>query len=167
MVMEEEEIMNTPQPQAEATQEQAIEVQLSNNLTLLMPPKVEVDFMEWDQSKDEQGEEMLVPRLRRASISSYVPMKIFHEMLAGRAQILKLKSMDGSNTENTAEMMGWMVDVVLAVWQRTEPKMTRERFENGLQMDQVLELFNRFFGALMGRLGERGRFMQTLQNNRS
>lgn len=144
-----------------ASQEEA----LTSNLTLLMPPRVEVDFMEHDEVVDPStGETTIVDRIRRASISSYVPMSTFHQMLAGRSKLLKAKGDDMA--DNLDDLMAWMRDAVFQVWKRSEPKMTIERFADGLQMDQIMELFQRFFGELMRRLGERGRFMQSLNQPR-
>ncbi len=150
---------------AKAFEEHAAQT-LASNLTLLMPPRIEVDFMEWDKVVDpESGEETLMPRIRRASISTYVPMRIFHAMLAGRSSVLRLKQEETNNPEHQAKMMEWMTETCLAVWQRTEPKMTQDRFENCLQMPQILELFQRFFGGLMARMNEQSRFALALQGS--
>jgi hypothetical protein len=162
-MVEATDLFTQEQPEGQMNGTRMTEDALASNLTLVMPPRIEVDFMEVEEGVDASGEPTLTQHLRRASISTYVPMTIFHEMLAGRQQVLKLKAGDATNPEHTAEMMEWMVGMTLAVWKRSEPKMTRERFGNGLQMDQILELFQRFFGGLMGRMGERGRLMQTLQ----
>jgi hypothetical protein len=147
--------------------ELATEDQLTTNLEIVAPEPVRVTFME--EQKDEHGEPQLVPRI--ALIRTYVPIFAFHEMLRDRQKLLKevrrkkleiLRSPDNDGTEEIKEilmeeakeveqsiMMDWLTRQVLNVWKLTEKDMTIERFELGVEFEQVEVLFNRFFGGLM------------------
>lgn len=140
-----------------------------SHLLWLLPPRAEVNIVEWIQSVDPAtGLSLCMPRERRASISCFVPMRIFHAMLAGRERVLRLKKLaEAGETgidDNSGDYLVWVVDMTLAVWQLTEPGMEREAFECGLGMDQIMELFELFFGEQMRRFAERSRFQRAQRN---
>lgn len=155
----------TDEPQQAPAPEQ-VEVQLTSNLLLVMPPRVEVDIVEWMEDHDpEVVRAGLVPSVRRASISTYVPMRVFHKMLLGRAKLTQFAAIQSGDLESAGDAIEWMVDMVLEVWKLSEPHMSREGLLNGLQLEQILELFQRFFGDSMRRLAERGRFVRALRSS--
>lgn len=147
----------------EGSIEYAMDDQLEANLEIVAPAPVRVTFMEEGPDGEEQ------PRL--AEIRTYVPVFIFNEMLRDRQRVLKdvrrkklaiTRSEENDGTPEVIEMlqeeakeleqaiMGeWVQEQVLKVWKRTEKNMTFEKFTHGLQLDQVQELFTRFFGGLM------------------
>lgn len=141
------------------------ETPLESNLRQLLPERIEVNLVEYVEDHDpEVVRAGFVPQIRTARISTFVPMKIFHRMLAGRERVMRLKQAaeggESAAIEHSAEYMDWVVEMVLDVWKLSEPWMTREALENGLDLDQVMELFERFFGASIRRMAERGRFLR-------
>jgi hypothetical protein len=154
---------NTAVVEVEGSVEYALEDQLEANLEIVAPAPVKVTFME------EDGDGNDVPRI--AEIRTYVPVFIFNEMLRDRQRILKdvrrkklaiMRSEENDGTPEVLEMlqeeakeleqsiMGeWVQGQVLKVWQRTEKNMTLEKFQRGLNFEQIQGLFTRFFAGLM------------------
>jgi molecular chaperone DnaK (HSP70) len=144
--------------------------ELERNLKVIAPLPVEVTFFDGDAE-------------RTAKIKTRVPMSVFHEMLGTRQKVRKevrrqklaiLRSTENDGTEEVTEMLKeeakeveqeimtrWLVEQVLAVWRRTEPDMTFEQLENGLEFEQVEALFSRFFGGLMRQKRFKDRLMHT------
>lgn len=147
----------------EGSVEYALEDQLEANLEIVAPAPIKVTFME----EGPDGED--VPRT--AEIRTYVPVFIFNEMLRDRQRILKdvrrkklaiMRSEENDGSPEVLEMlqeeakeleqsiMGeWVQGQVLRVWQRTEKEMTLDKFQRGLNFEQIQGLFTRFFAGLM------------------
>lgn len=99
------------------------------------------------RDRDESGKAYV----RKVDLESFVPMRIFNKMLASRQRIVKERErfLAGNSATDADPIIGWMVDQVLAVWQLTEPSMTRERLEDGLPFENLSALFSRFFGRVL------------------
>lgn len=154
---------NTAIVEVEGSIEYALDDQLEANLEIVAPAPIRVSFME----EGPNGEDVQ----RIAEIRTYVPVFIFNEMLRDRQRILKdvrrkklaiMRSEENDGTPEVIEMlqeeakeleqsiMGeWVQGQVLRVWQRTEKEMTLDKFQRGLNFEQIQGLFTRFFAGLM------------------
>lgn len=126
---------------------------------LPVPIKVSfMDFVPYEAGKDLNGKPIIrnkpVPRL--AEISTYVPMKIFHGLLASQRKIAKIRNAatkaDGEIDEET---FNWMAEQVLSVWKLTEPDMTFDRLVSGLDPFKLMGLFALFFDNLLKKMGQK------------
>ena len=158
-----EENHDAPRPIIEALPR--MQEEPASSLSLLIPEPVEVSFVDWRVKHDEEtGEDYREPFVRRARISTFVPMAIFNKMLAGRERVARLKQMSEETGDaaisNSGEYLAWVIEMTHSVWQLTEPGMSRERFMGGLQMPQILELFERFFGEQMRSFAARSQYRQ-------
>lgn len=154
---------NTAIVEVEGSIEYALDDQLEANLEIVAPAPIRVSFME----EGPNGEDVQ----RIAEIRTYVPVFIFNEMLRDRQRILKdvrrkklaiMRSEENDGSPEVLEMlqeeakeleqsiMGeWVQGQVLRVWQRTEKEMTLDKFQRGLNFEQIQGLFTRFFAGLM------------------
>lgn len=153
---------SVPSATAQTQVEQAnqfIAEAMAVNLDEAVAEPVAVTFVEWEQRplldaegaprKDADGRPLVrrVRMPRQALIETYVPMRIFNKMMAYRTSILKAQAAQGGDaSEGQAAQLDMMVDMTLAVWQLTEPDMTRERYVEGLDFRKIGALFARFFG---------------------
>lgn len=141
------------------------------NLRLLLHETLDITIMEEVNLRAEIDEESgievelsdWIPRT--AHIKVWVPMAVFHQMLAGRKKITRLRSMvagtaEDMEAEESEALIDWVFEQVFNVWRLTERKMTPERLRKGLNFEQALELFDRFFGALLKRMAERNKRQQ-------
>jgi hypothetical protein len=136
---------------------------MSVNLSQVIPPVVDVDVMEY--VPDPEDPERFVLKTRTAHINCYVPMRIFHQMLASRQKMLESLRQEEAGVgagegANQSDMMAWMTEQVLQVWKLTERNMTLERLETGLTFDVIFGLFTRFFGDLIKRWQAKGKLMR-------
>lgn len=90
-------------------------------------------------STDENGDELVTTQIRTrvAHIRTKVPMRLFNKMLEAHDGVMR-----GADSEKKID---WMTDQVLAVWQITEPKITKDEILDGLDFEQIGGLFTRFF----------------------
>lgn len=77
------------------------------------------------------------PSLRTAHIQNIVPVDVYHEAMA-------LGSKGGSE----AEAISAMTDIVLKIWQITEPRMSRKALVDGIGFEGIAALAGRFFDKL-------------------
>jgi hypothetical protein len=75
---------------------------------------------------------------RTARILNFVPVPVYHEAMKLRNQL------QGSDIEAQLETM---TDLVLKVWKQTEPWMSKEQLQEGLDFLSIGALFRRFFNA--------------------
>lgn len=113
---------------------------LAVNVGEVTAEPVTVALVEYKQKTvtDEDGTERTVNRRITTSheIDTFVPMRIFNRMIAERETAIG-KGPDA--------LLQWQVNCVLAVWQLTEPDMTRDRLIDGLGFKAIGGLFARFF----------------------
>lgn len=139
--------------QANALMEEAAAV----NLDEVLISTVSVAFVEWlpveKQSVDGQPVTRYSPQVRHAEISDYVPMHLLNRMIAGEKKARRAREYYLAGDENFTQdpHLAWMSEQIFAVWKLTEPDMTQERFQKGLNFDQIQGLFSRFFGGLLRR----------------
>jgi len=98
---------------------------------------------------DEGGVERTRNRsyVRHAYISTHVPNRVFNQMIAGRAQLLKDLKRRGiaDKAEIQLEQAKWAINPVWWVWKLSEEDMTLERLDAILSGMQTQKLFLRFF----------------------
>jgi hypothetical protein len=135
--------------QVDQTLDQAQQV----NLDEVTIEELEVAFIEYE-SVEKDGQKHMRPHKRVALISTYVPISLLHKMLAGqkKAQALKVRVDSGELEMEDDPMMLWISRQVFAVWKLSEPDMSWERFERGLDLEKVLGLFSRFFSSTLRKL---------------
>jgi hypothetical protein len=129
----------------------------------VLPEAVDVPFAEYIEYKAGErsdGTPIIRRKLERriAHIETYVPMSVFHKMMASQERIRKFQAMKkGENgqmdPENQKQMLGWMVDQILEVWKLTEPDMSAEKLIEGLGFQNTMRLFGLFFGDQLKSLG--------------
>jgi hypothetical protein len=78
-----------------------------------------------------------VPKTRTARIQSLVPVDIYHKAMA----------LQNQNT-SASGMINAMTDVVLEIWQITEPWMDRKTLVEGVDFEGIAALAERFFDKL-------------------
>ena len=112
-----------------------------------------VDFQPYEAGKDLSGQPIIrnKPVIRTAEISTYVPMKIFHGLIASQEKLNRIRKAGAEGGAPSDEMLQWMSEQVLAVWKLTEPDMTLDRLTSGLDMFKIMGLFQHFFGSLLNR----------------
>lgn len=98
------------------------------------------------------------PVNRKSEINTYVPVVILHKMMASQEKLKKLQAIRAKNAEIDSgmqqEMIGWMHQQVLNVWQLTEPDMTLDKLSEGIDFKKTFGLFNCFFGNLLTGLSK-------------
>lgn len=114
-----------------------------------------VSVMIKEYADDPQHPGRRIPAWRRVELDRFVPMKIFNKMMASRLKAqkqIKLREQalerDGDVNEDDPNVL-WMMQNVLNVWNLTEPDMTLERLEEGLNFAKIQKLFALFFGEMM------------------
>lgn len=78
-----------------------------------------------------------VPKTRMAHIQSMVPVDIYHKVMALNNQKL-----------SADETINAMADIVLEIWQITEPWMDRKALIEGIDFEGIAALAERFFDRL-------------------
>lgn len=99
---------------------------------------------------------------RTAEISTYVPMRVLHKMMASQERIKQIQMMgakslakgDGPREGGQQQMLEWMTNQVLDVWRLTEPDMSADRLMDGLSFQKMFALFRIFFGDLLKNLNK-------------
>lgn len=139
---------------AQAQAEQALEMVQAVNLDEVDIEDIEVAFVEYEEVTDKGGRKRHKAHKRTAYISTYVPMRLLNKMLASqrKAQTLKKRVDAGQLEVDEDPMMVWISRQVFEVWKLSEPDMTYERFEKGLDLEKVMGLFGRFFGSTLQKL---------------
>lgn len=121
----------------------------------VLPEPINISIVEFVEYKTKDGITRRKPHIRVAEIYTYVPMKIFHRMMASQEKIraiqeVRARALDGKlDDESQQTMLHWMVDQVLQVWNLTEPDMTSDKLTEGLGFKKVIGLFGVFFGDLL------------------
>jgi hypothetical protein len=127
----------------------------------VLPIPIKVSFMDYVPYKageDLNGQPIIrnkpVPRM--AEISTYVPMKIFHGLIASQKKLRKIRDA-AAKLDNAVddETFTWMGEQVLGVWVLTEPDMTLDRLISGLDMFKIMGLFSLFFDSLLKHLNQK------------
>lgn len=116
------------------------------NLDEVVIDDVVVSIVERAPVQLEDGTEILKAKVRKATISTYVPMQIFNSMMQTYSPIAQAEP---------AERLRWVAEQVLAVWKLTEPQMTLDRLVNGLDFDKISALFAHFFADQLRRQNAR------------
>lgn len=122
------------------------------NLDEVTTEVLRVGIRDYREETMENGQKRRIPWPRIAEIENFVPMKVFNRMMASRNRVLKERQIylsQGDRDDHEDPMIGWMMSQVLAVWQLSEPDMTLERLERGLDFERVSALFTRFFARLL------------------
>lgn len=136
------------------------------NFDEVLPEPIDVEIIEFEDYETTQGNRKMRrrrPVKRIASINTYVPMKIFHRMLASQEKVRRFQQLMQQSKNGQApadaqgEMIQWLINQVLSVWQLSEPDMTADALEEGLSMTKILFLFNLFFAEQLKNLGQRQR----------
>jgi hypothetical protein len=122
----------------------------STDFSEVLPEPIEVTLIEYEETevgerKDGTPIIRRDPVARSAFINTYVPMKVFHQMMASQERLRKAQAANPSDSDQQA-MLGWMTQQVLAVWQLTEPDMDFDVLSEGLSFQKILGLFSAFFG---------------------
>lgn len=129
----------------------------------VLPEPIKIVWAEYVsyQERLEDGREVTKRRLvrRESEINTYVPVKILNRMMASQERIKKLqglrnKGADQIDGQSQQEMIDWMAQQVLNVWQLTEPDMSLERLQEAFDFKRLFGLFNLFFGSLLAGLSK-------------
>ncbi len=121
----------------------------SVNLDEVTTDIVPVAFVEFEPHES-GGVKRMKPRVRHAEIIDYVPMYLLNRALANERKIKKIRAkIDAEEMEEPEEdvQMTSLQRSVYEVWKLSEPEMTFDRFKVGLELSQVMGLYNRFFGV--------------------
>lgn len=138
-------------------------LQASTTFDEVLPEPIKIVWGEYVDYREtlEDGREVTRRRLvRRVSeINTYVPVKILNRMMASQERIKKIqalrtKSPDQVDGQSQQEMIDWMSQQVLNVWQLTEPDMTIEKLQEAFDFKKIFGLFNLFFGSLLAGLNK-------------
>lgn len=131
-------------------------LQASTTFDEVLPEPIKIVWGEYVDYREtlEDGREVTRRRLvRRVSeINTYVPVKILNRMMASQERIKKIqalrtKSPDQVDGQSQQEMIDWMSQQVLNVWQLTEPDMTIEKLQEAFDFKKIFGLFNLFSAA--------------------
>jgi len=143
----------------------------------VLPQPVVVTWVEYveQDAMDEDGnvildpdtgtpERIRLPRNRKSTISTYVPMDILHGMIASQDKLKQIQALSRQAAQNggvlpkgeQGDVIEWLLDQVVAVWKLTEPKMTKQKLAQGLSFQKTFKLFNVFFGDLLQQLSGLG-----------
>jgi hypothetical protein len=130
----------------------------------VLPEDIRVSIVEFIDEETEVDGRVIKrrrPSRRTASISTYVPMKVFHRMMASQEKVRRFQMMkkqgDQIDPAGQQVMLEWMTAQVAAVWQLTEPDMTEEKISEGLSFQKIMGLFGLFFGDQLKSLAEQGK----------
>ena len=123
----------------------------------VLPEPITVGWIEYIEQEQMVGGIRMTKRkaIKRVSeIETYVPVKILNRMMASQEKIKKLQALRSQDPtqldgQTQKDMVDWMSSQVLSVWQLTEPAMTLEKLQEGLDFKKTLGLFNLFFGNLL------------------
>jgi hypothetical protein len=123
----------------------------STDFSEVLPEPIEVTIVEYEEIQVEVDKHRKPimrrePVARTTWINTYVPMRVFHQMMASQERIKRAQALNPDDSDQQA-MIGWMTEQVLAVWRLTEPEMTLEALVDGLSFQKVLGLFSAFFGS--------------------
>lgn len=132
----------------------------STNFDEVLPEPVMVrivEFVEYEAELNGQKVYRRKPVQRVAEINTYVPLRVLHKMMASQEKIRRIQAaranpnqIDGAMQQ---EMIDWITQQVLSVWKLTEPDMTAERLQEGLDLKKIMGLFSLFFGNLQTGMG--------------
>lgn len=135
----------------------------TSDFTEVLPEAIDVPFVEYvtyQAGERPDGTPIMRRKIERSvrRIETYVPMIVFHKMMASQERIRKFQAMQRGDKgqmapEGQQEMLAWMVEQVLAVWKLTEPDMTAEKLIEGLGFQNTMRLFACFFGDQLKSLG--------------
>jgi len=139
---------------------------LQINLNEVAPEAVEVSLREYvpvtEQGADGQSRTRNKLVTTQHLIETSVPMKLFNRMVATqkRAQEQRRVWLAKTGAENQEPeddpMLAWQLQQVFVIWRLTEPEMTLDRLEMGLDIAQVQGLFARFFARYLNLLRTAG-----------
>ncbi len=126
-------------------QQQALEEELAN-LEEAAPLPIRVRIKRYETVLEEPGGEgetleRRVLKSRVATIERHVQMRLYNRMVHRRTL---LRRKDNVSEDEWTEHIA---TCVLEVWQQSEPAMTKEALDEGLDADQFSELFRLFFGG--------------------
>jgi len=122
------------------------------NFSEVLPEPVEVDIVEYEETEIGQrpnGKPIIRrdPVARTTYINTYVPMSVFHKMIASQEKVKRAQAVLNDDEKSSEAMIFWMTEQVLAVWKLTEPDMDLETLVEGLTFPKILGLFSAFFGS--------------------
>ena len=135
---------------------------------------IPVNFVEYEEETQQVGSRTIVTRTpiqRTALISDYVPSSLYETFMAMYDDFLEIQEarkqvqpegqdipLDAKEQqvallrylkgEELLKFQDLQYQLVLAVWQNTEPDMDLERLKRGLEEDQLTKLFTHFFSRL-------------------
>lgn len=125
----------------------------------VLPEPITVTWIEFidgeKQLSDGRTVKIRKPVQRTSEINTYVPVRILNKMMSSQEKIKRIQAARAKGPENIdmqtqQEMVNWMEEQVLNVWQLSEPDMTIEMLHDGLDFKKTFGLFNFFFGNLLG-----------------
>lgn len=127
------------------------------DLEEVLPQPINVRFVEWVEEPvlNEDGtpvlingmpEMTLVAKSRIQKLNTYVPVYMLTKVAAMKRKVQKAADDEDGDKETAA--LELFTDSVWEVWKLTQPSMTLQRLEKGLDFKQVKGLFARFFGNL-------------------
>lgn len=122
------------------------------NFSEILTEPVEVDIVEYEETEvgtRANGKPIIRrdPVARTTYINTYVPMRVFHKMIASQEKVKRAQAMLSEQEKDSELMISWMTEQVLAVWQLTEPDMDLDTLLEGLTFPKILGLFSVFFGS--------------------
>src|ERR1700690_3402052 len=123
--------------------EQAVDEALAENLDEVVTGEVNVAIVEYADDPSTPGKRKKT--VRHVVLDTYVPMKVFNRMVANRDRMIRLgKLRDRAASEGNESgisdedpKMTFLCKSVLDVWQLSEPDMTMDRLENGLDFAKI------------------------------
>lgn len=134
-------------------------LQASTTFDEVLPEPITVTWVEFvegeKQLPDGRTIKVRKPFQRKSEINTYVPVRILNKMMASQEKIKRIQAARSKGPENIdmqtqQEMVSWMEEQVLNVWQLSEPDMTIEQLHDGLDFKKIFGLFSFFFGNLLG-----------------
>jgi hypothetical protein len=112
-----------------------------------------IEYVEYQAGERSDGTPIMRRRIEKSvrRIETYVPMSVFHKMMASQEKIRRFQAMNKgdkvqADPESQKAMLDWMVGQCLEVWKLTEPDMTAEKLAEGIGFQNVMRLFACFFG---------------------
>jgi hypothetical protein len=145
----------------EALAQQFMQLPTSFDEILPEPIKIAwVEFVNYTETTEDGREVRKRKPLKRVSeINTLVPVRVLHKMMASqekikRIQTMRLKNADQIDGQMQQEMIDWMSNQVLNVWQLTEPDMTLELLQEGVGFQKIFSLFNLFFANQLAGLNK-------------
>ena len=141
----------TSEQQAREVLEQAQHI----NLNEVAPEPVEVTLHEYVEDPETHRRKLVTTQ---HTIETHVPMRLFNRMIATQKRVREARTTWLANNgkeepepEDDPSLV-WQTQQVLAIWKLTEPEMTLERLQEGLDITQVEGLFTRFFARSLNLL---------------